>query len=98
MHNVLFALEGAWKVLMAGLILGAGLPAVFALGIRAMAYGTGGDAEVSHDKPHPVGTVIGVLLFGVVLGGVALGITMIVASGLGKDVSFEYVIPILIDK
>ena len=45
MHNVGFALQGAWKVLAAGLILGAGLPLLFALGIRSLAYGAGGEAE-----------------------------------------------------
>ena len=46
MHNLGFALDGAWKVLLAGLVLGAGLPVLFALGIRSLAYGAGGDAEV----------------------------------------------------
>ena len=46
MHNVGFALEGAWKVLIAGLVLGAGLPVLFGLGIRSLAYGAGGDPEL----------------------------------------------------
>ena len=33
------------QVLLIGLLVGAGLPALFSVGIRAMAYGTGGDAE-----------------------------------------------------
>ena len=36
MHNLGFAVEGAWKVLLASVILGAGLPALFALGVRSL--------------------------------------------------------------
>jgi len=103
MHNLGFALAGAWKVLLAGVILGAGLPTLFALGIRSLAYGAGGDAE-AHEAgttgptPHPIGTLVGYLLFAVVLLGVVLGITFIVASGFGKTLSFEHVIPTLVDK
>jgi hypothetical protein len=98
MHNLGFALDGAWKVLVAGLVLGAGLPALFALGIRSLAYGAGGDAEVHGSRAHPAGTVLGWLLFAAVLAGVLLGITFIVASGLGKALSFAHVYPTIVDK
>lgn len=98
MHNVTFALEGALKVLLAGLVLGAGLPAVFALGIRSLAYGVGGDAEVDHAPPHPIGRFLAVLCFALVLGGVALGITIVVASGFGKEVVFDPILPVIVDK
>ncbi|XVX19656.1 hypothetical protein ACQP1U_15320 [Actinomycetota bacterium] len=98
MNNLPLALEGAGKVLLAGLILGAGLPAIFALGIRALAYGVGGDAEVSHERPHPIGKLLAALCFAIVLGGIALGITIVVASGFGKAVSFENIIPVIVDK
>lgn len=98
MENVGFALDGAWQVLLAGLVLGAGLPAVFALGIKSLAFGAGGAAEVDGGAPHPVGKVLAALCFAVVLGGVALGITIIVASGFGKEVGFEHVFPVLVDK
>ena len=99
MHNVEFALEAAWQVLAMGLLLGAGLPAVFAVGIRAMAYGAGGAAEVdSTAAPHPVGRVIGWTCFAVVVIGVVLGITYIVASGLGMELSFGHGYPTLEEK
>ncbi|AGZ43767.1 hypothetical protein [Actinoplanes friuliensis] len=103
MHNLGFALEGAWKVLLASVILGAGLPLLFALGIRSLAYGAGGDAEVHESgvtgpKPHAIGTVLGYALFAIVLLGVALGITFIVASGFGKALSFEHIYPMIVDK
>ena len=101
--NLGFALEGAWKVLLAGLILGAGLPVLFALGIRSLAWGAGGEAEVHADgaagpKAQPIGTVIGWILFVIVLAGIALGITFIVASGFGKQLSFEHIFPTIVDK
>jgi hypothetical protein len=103
MNNLGFALDGAWRVLLAGLVLGAGLPVLVALGIRSLAWGAGGDAEV-HDSgvtapaPHPIGTVLGWLCFVVVLLGVVLGITFIVASGFGKALSFEHVFPTIVSK
>ncbi|GAA4397522.1 hypothetical protein GCM10023168_02550 [Fodinibacter luteus] len=97
MHNVTFALEGAMRVLVVGLLLGAGLPAVFALGVRALAYGQGGDAEVSHDRPHPAGKLLAGLAFAVVIGGVVLGLTVIVASGFGMEVVFDP-FPTLVEK
>ncbi len=98
MDNIVLALEGGWRVLVVGLVFGAGLPAVFALGIRAMAWGTGGDAEVSHDRPHPLGRVLAALAFAVVVAGVVLGLTMIVTGGFGKTVSFEHGYPTIVDE
>ncbi|MEV0564521.1 hypothetical protein [Dactylosporangium sp. NPDC050588] len=94
MHNLGFALEAVWRVLLAGLILGAGLPALFALGVRSLAYGAGGPGRA----PRPLGTAGGYLCFAIVLLGVALGITFIVASGFGKELSFEHVYPTVVDK
>ena len=103
MHNVTLALSGAWRVLLASLILGAGLPALFALGVRSLAYGSGSEAEVHESgvtapTPRPVGTVVAWILFAVVLLGVLLGIAFIVASGFGKALSFEHVFPVIVDK
>jgi len=101
--NAGFALQGAWKVLIAGLVLGAGLPIVFGLGIRALAWGAGGDAElhaegVTGPKAKPLGTVLGWLCFAVVVLGVALGITYIVATGFGKTLSFAHIYPTIVTK
>jgi hypothetical protein len=99
MDNLGFALEGAWKVLFAGLVLGAGLPAVFALGIRSLAWGTGGAAEVDTSaQPHPLGRVLFGLCLLVVIAGIALGLTIIISTGFGKAVSFEHVYPTIVDK
>ena len=102
MNNVTLALDGAWKVLLTSLVLGAGLPVIFAAGVRSMAVGAGGDAEVDTGhgaaRPRPVGRVLAALCFVVVLAGVALGITIVVASGFGKAVSFAHIYPTIVSK
>lgn len=98
MNNVTLALDGAWRVLLISLLLGAGLPVVFAAGVRSMAFGAGGDAELDHARPHPIGRALAALCFLVVLAGVALGITIVVASGFGRAVSFAHVYPTIVSK
>lgn len=98
MNNLSLALEGAWKVLAVGLVFGAGLPVIFGLGVRSLAYAAGGDAERSHAKAHPVGMLLAGLCFAVVAIGVVLGITFIVVSGFGATISFEQVWPTIVDK
>ena len=94
-QNLGFALSAAWRVLLAGLILGAGLPTLFALGVRSLAWGGGATAS---GKAQPLGTVLGWACFAIVLLGVALGITFIVASGFGKALSFEHIYPTIVPK
>lgn len=65
MNNLWFALEGAWHVLLAGLVLGAGLPAVFSLGIRALSYGA--HQNVDDHTPHPFAKVVAAFAFGLVI-------------------------------
>jgi hypothetical protein len=99
MHNLGFAIDGAWQVLIAGLVLGAGLPILFALGIRSLAWGAG--ATTVSDVPgpaRPLGTVLGYALFAVVVVGVLLGLTFIVASGFGYKLEFSHIYPTLIQK
>lgn len=103
MHNVGFALQGAWKVLVAGLVLGAGLPILFGLGIRALAWGAGGDAKLNAEgvtapRANPFGTVLGWFCFLVVVLGIALGIMYIVATGFGKALSFQHIYPTIVSK
>ena len=91
------------QILLFGLILGAGLPVLFSAGIRALAWGAGGEAETHASgsaaaAPHPLGRVVGYACFAVVLACVVLGITFIVATGFGKTLSFEHVFPTITDK
>ena len=57
-------LESILKVLVVGLVLGAGLPAIFATGMLAYSHGAGGE-EADHlmHKPNPALKYLGILLF-----------------------------------
>lgn len=102
MEQFLAALNGAWRVLLVGLVLGAGLPALFALGVRAQAWGAGGDAGI-HDsdvvlKPHPAGRALAVAIYALVVLCVVAGISYIVAHGLGWTITFNGIIPVFTPK
>ncbi len=84
---------GLAKVFAASLILGAGLPAVFALGVKAMAYGSGATSDGKPAPRRPIGHVLGILCFATVVLAIVAGISVILASGLGMTVSFDHVIP-----
>ena len=94
MNIISLALEGALQVLIFGLILGAGLPAIFALGIRALSFGTHDEDEAANDhKPHPVAKVIAGFCFAVVILGIVAGVGTIVAHGLGVSIGFDGILP-----
>jgi len=69
-------LESIGTVLFVGLLLGAGLPAIFGVGMLAYSHGAGGE-EADHliHKPNPALKYLGILLFAfvgfVILAGVA---------------------------
>lgn len=100
MHNISLALGGAWKVLLYGLLLGAGLPAIFALGMRSLSWGTahGGTESGAAPVPHPLGRVVAIVCFALVIAVALTGVAFIIASGMGKTVSFQYVFPTFVDK
>lgn len=57
-------LESILRVLLVGLVLGAGLPAVFAVGLTAYSAGAGGaDADGTAHAPNPALKFIGLVLF-----------------------------------
>ncbi|TCC48555.1 hypothetical protein E0H73_42870 [Kribbella pittospori] len=98
MDNLQYALDGAWRVLLASLLFGAVLPVIFAVGVWSFAWGSGGEAEVSHGRPHPVGKLLAGVCFLVVLLGVVLGIAIIAATGFGKEISFDHGYPTVVTK
>lgn len=101
MRSIQLALVGAFDVLAAGLLFGAGLPVVYALAMRALTLGAHpapDEAGVVHTRPTVLGRALSGLLIAVVVLGVLLGLVMIVASGFGKAVSFETIVPTLVDK
>lgn len=98
MEMVSLALQGAWKVLAAGLVLGAGLPILYAFAIRGLAMAQGAGAIVGEKTAKPIGKVIWWAILLVILLAVSYGISFIVATGLGKQVTFDHIIPWFVDK
>ncbi|NHB83832.1 hypothetical protein G7085_01645 [Tessaracoccus sp. HDW20] len=98
MNNLWLALEGAWQVLLVGLVLGAGLPTIFALGIRALSYGVGADVDATDHEPHPFAKLVAYFCFALVILAIAIGIGTIVASGMGMRVEFNGIIPTFVPK
>jgi hypothetical protein len=98
--------HAAWRVTLVSLVLGAGLPAIFALGIRETVLASVAGSNVADgrlDAGERTGTAwlhrtAGVVCFAVVVLAVVVGLAIIVASGLGKQVSFEHVYPTIVDK
>ncbi|MEZ5210320.1 MULTISPECIES: hypothetical protein [unclassified Gordonia (in: high G+C Gram-positive bacteria)] len=66
------------QVLAVGLVLGAGLPALFAVGMRCVAAGEGGeDATGALTAPNPALKYLGYLLYIIVAAVILLGILWI---------------------
>ena len=84
-----------WQIVVLGLVCGAGLPALFAVGLvalntghRVQTAGAGGGATESDESRvyggNPVGLVAACLCFAIVLGAIGYGIYLIVASSHGS--------------
>ncbi len=86
------------QVVAVSVIIGAGLPALFAFGVRALAVGAGGSAEVSGDAGKPVMKLVAWITFALVLAVIAIGLAIIISSGFGYKVSFEHIFPTFIKK
>jgi len=84
--NAWINLHALWQILVVGLLAGAGLPALFAVGLRALSLRPGGGAAQAAGDDHvmggsPVGTAAAGLCFAVVLAAVGYGIYIIVNGG-----------------
>lgn len=80
-------LNALWKICVIGLICGAGLPAIFAIGLRLLslpASGAGAVAPSEDDERVYFGNVGGAIVagicFAIVLAAIGLGIYWIVSS------------------
>jgi hypothetical protein len=74
-----------WQIVVVGLICGAGLPALFALGLRALALPRSGQPALAADSEqvsggNPAGVAAAALCFAIVLAAVGWGIYFIVQS------------------
>jgi hypothetical protein len=78
-------LHALWQIVVIGLLAGAGLPAVFAIGLRALnmpgphARPAGPDSEQVYGG-NPAGAAVGVFCFAIVLAAIGYGIYLIVAG------------------
>ncbi|MFT3861367.1 hypothetical protein [Micropruina sp.] len=86
------------QVALASILIGAGLPALFAFGIRALAVGSGGSAEVSGEAGKPMMKIVAWICFAIVLAVIAVGLAIIISSGFGYKVSFDHFFPTFIKK
>ena len=91
----LTALDAGWRVLAAGLLLGAGLPILFALGVKSIAWANG---DLPGTGRNPLGRVVAGVLFAIVLLAIALGIGYIVAHGFGYTIAFDGVLPSIVKR
>ncbi|MDQ0648673.1 hypothetical protein QFZ53_002869 [Microbacterium natoriense] len=69
----------AGRVLLVGAVFGAGLPALFALGLRLHAAGAG---DLDGVERRPAFTVLGYVLFAIVVAAVVTGVLWITRSSL----------------
>ncbi|GAA2064294.1 hypothetical protein [Williamsia deligens] len=70
--------EAIFKVLVVGLVLGAGLPALFAVGLRLFAAGSGDTgADGATTAPNPALRAAGIALFVVIAAVILVGILWI---------------------
>ncbi|GAA2975574.1 hypothetical protein [Kitasatospora sp. NPDC006786] len=72
-------LDALWKIVVVGFLAGAGLPALFAIGVRALYPPVGIDgAGVSRRAAGALGWTVAVVCFAVVLAAIGWGIFIIV--------------------
>ena len=82
--------ESILKVLVLGLILGAGLPAVFAVGMLAYSSGGGGEAaDGTVSAPNPVLKYVGLLLFILVTAVIILALLWITRTTIIHHFGFD---------
>jgi hypothetical protein len=97
-------LDAAGQVVVAALLLGAGLPALFAVGVRSFtlagAARTRDAAETTRPSriPVPALRAIGTLCYLLVVAAVAIGLSVIIATGFGQELSFENIVPTFVPK
>lgn len=83
-------LESILTVLVVGLILGAGLPALFAVGLVAYSKGAGGDADGGAvTAPNPALKFLGLALFAVVAAVIVIALLWITRTTIEHHFGFN---------
>jgi hypothetical protein len=101
MDTVRLSLQGAWNLFWVGLLLGAGLPIIFALGVRLLsgpADSVASDGTLVTHEPSVLQRGLAWVCFATVVLAVGVGLMVIVGAGTGKEVSFEHIFPTLVPK
>jgi len=82
MEILVESLKALWQVTLVGLLLGAGLPALFALGMRSLSTGRLDGPDGQHAPTSattsPLARLVGYLCFGLVVAAALFGIVVIV--------------------
>lgn len=78
-------LSSLWQVVLVGLFFGAGLPAVFALGMRSLVAGRAGEQA----RPNPLGIAGAVVCFAVVLIAIVAGILLLASDFLSSTFGID---------
>ncbi|QDQ96527.1 hypothetical protein [Tomitella fengzijianii] len=82
--SVTGTLNSLWQVIAVGLVLGAGIPAVFAVSLKLLyggALGVDEHGETTTAAPSPARRVAAYACFALVIAAVAAGIAAIVLTG-----------------
>jgi len=74
-------LNAIWRIVVVGLLAGAGLPALVAVGLRALSPRPAGAGGTAAAGASPAGMAIAGLCFVIVLAAIGYGIYLIVAGG-----------------
>jgi hypothetical protein len=92
-------LEAAGQVALAALLLGAGLPALFAVGVRSFTLaGAAGETDTPSRLSVPLLRAIGTVCYVLVVAAVVVGLSVIIATGFGQELSFEGIVPTFVPK
>ncbi|TQF68653.1 hypothetical protein FK531_12620 [Rhodococcus spelaei] len=84
-------LDSLWQVVLVGLLLGAGLPALFAFGLRLLGSGTTATTEAGSATTtrSPLAVAGAVTCFAVVVIAIVTGILFIMSDFLGNTFGIE---------
>ena len=77
-----------WKILVYGLVIGAALPALFALGVRLNAVGVGASGDSAVAQRNPLLIALGWLIFALVLVTVIIGVLFIARDFIGHHLGW----------
>lgn len=86
MTEIGLALNSAWQVLLLGVVLGVGLPALFAFGLRS--YAAGGGNLDGGAAPNQAAKVLAYVCWAIVVIAVVVGLVALVADGFGQELTF----------